>query len=84
LQRAGRQFEVLTVKRGLDVVDGDVARRHGVRVEPDTHGVGLVAGQTHLGHAVDGRQAFDEVALGVVRQLQPVKRRRRQRQEQDR
>ncbi|MND99569.1 hypothetical protein D3C80_919560 [compost metagenome] len=72
LQRAGRQFDVLAVQRVLDVGDRQAPRRHGPGVQPDAHGVALLAEDIHLSHAGHGGEAVDQIAAGVVGQLQPV------------
>ncbi len=43
-----------------------------VAIQPDAHRIALLAADAHLRHAVDAGQAVDDVALGVVGQLQRV------------
>ena len=84
LQRPCGKFQVLAVQGGLDVGDRDAACSHGVGIQPDPHGKQLLAGDIHLSHARHRRQALDQIAVGVVRELQTVQPVRCQAQEQDR
>ena len=81
---AGRKLEVLGPECGLDVIHSHPSGGHGHWIEPDTHGVDLRTAHPHLGHARYGGEALDEIAVGVVRQLQPVQRRRGKADEHDR
>jgi hypothetical protein len=83
-QRAGGQFHVLGVQRVLDVVDRHAARGHGVGVQPDAHGVQRRAIEVGLGHAGDRRHPLDQIAVGVVGQLQGAERAGGQVQDDDR
>ncbi|MNQ56446.1 hypothetical protein D3C85_705680 [compost metagenome] len=83
-QRTGGQFDVLVAQRRLDVVDGQAARGHGGGVQPDTHGVALLAEDIDLGHARHGGEAIHQIAVGIVRQLQTIHRRGTQEHDHDR
>ena len=84
LELAGGQFDVLGGQGGFDVADRQATGREGGGVQPDAHGVALLAIDLDLGHAGYGGQAVDQVAIGIVRQLKPVHRRRAQEQDHDR
>jgi hypothetical protein len=55
-----------------------------VGVQLDAHRVLLLAEDADLTDAGDGGEALDQVALGVVRQLQPVEARRAEEEDHDR
>ena len=84
LKGAGGKLEVLGPERGLHVIHSHPSGGHGHWIQPDAHGVDLRAAHPHLGHAGHGGEALDQVAVGVVRKLQPVQRRRGQADEHDR
>ncbi|MNS13689.1 hypothetical protein D3C72_452880 [compost metagenome] len=84
LQRAGGQFDVLIGQGRLDVIDRQPARSHGAGVQPDTHGIALLAVDLHLSHARHGGEAIDQIAVGVVGQLQTVHGRGAQEHDDDR
>ncbi len=72
LEAACRQLDVLALERVLDVRDGEPAGRERRAVEPDAHRVALPATNAHARDAVERRQAVDDVAVGVVGQLERV------------
>src|SRR5690606_16991705 len=57
-----------------DVAHADVARGHGCAVEPDPHRVALAPADPDLRNTIEAGQAVDDVAVGIVRQLQGVHR----------
>ena len=72
-ERARGKVDVGGGDRGLDLVDPDAARRHGVRIDLYANGVLLLAEDEHLRDAVDGGDALGEIGLGIL-----VHRRQRQ------
>ena len=68
-EEAGRQFDVLALQRIGHIVDGQLARGQGVAIQPDPHRVLLAAAEAHPGHSVLGREAVDEIAVGIIGQL---------------
>src|SRR5262249_12641437 len=69
-QGAGGGLDVLGADGALDVADGEATGGDGATVEPDAHGWGALAADLDAGDAVDGGEAVDEIALGVVGELE--------------
>jgi hypothetical protein len=63
---------VLLLQRALDVLGGEAARGQRQAVQPDAHGEAPLPAQAHLRDALEVGEAVHEVALGVVRELEPV------------
>ena len=72
LDAAARQFHVLPLDRGLDVLRGQAARGERRAVDPDPHGVAPLAAEIDIGHAVDRREAVHVDALEEIAQFERV------------
>ncbi len=69
LDAAGGQFDVFGAQRGLDIGHRQPACRQRAAVEPDPHGIGLIAADPHPRDAVEHREAVHQIAAGIVGQL---------------
>lgn len=69
-QPAGRRFHVLAAQGALDVGDGQRTGGQRLPVEPDPHRGSPRAGERDARDAGDGREPVDDVALGVVGDLE--------------
>ena len=70
LEPPRRQLDVLAAQCVLDVGDGELPRRERLAVDPDPHRIAARAVDTHARHARHGREPVEQVALGVVGELE--------------
>ena len=73
-QHAGRDLDVLRLQRGDDLAGREVARGGLVRIEPDAHGVVVVAEHLDVADALEAAQRVADVQRGVVRHVELVAR----------
>ncbi len=83
LDPARGQLDVLAPQRVLDVGDRELARRERLPVDPDAHRVAAAADDADARDAGHRRHAVDDVALGVVRELEHRHRVGRERERHD-
>ena len=72
------QLHVLGADGRLHVCHREIPRRQRVAIQPDPHGIDLLAGNAHPGHPLQHREPILQVTAGVVGQLQRVHTRRHQ------
>ena len=83
LEAARGQLDVLAAQRVLDVGDRELARRERLAVDPDAHRVAAAADDADARDAGHRRQPVDDVALGVVGELEHRHRVGRERERHD-
>ena len=83
LEPARGQLDVLAPQRVLDVGDRELARRERLAVDPDSHRVAAGALDADAGDTGHRRHAVDDVALGVVREIEHRHGIRRERERHD-
>jgi hypothetical protein len=79
----GRQLDVLPPQCVLDVRDRHLSRRQRLAVEPDAHRIAATADDADAGDAGHGRQPVDDVALGIVGEVEHRHRIGRERERYD-
>ncbi len=84
LDAAARQFDVLPLDRGLDVLDGQAAGGERRPVDPDAHGEAPLAAEIDVGDARHRRQPVDVDAPQEVAELEGIEGRRGDADPQDR
>ena len=68
-QRACRRLDVFGPHGAFDVADGEAARGDGAAIKPHAHGRRALAADLDTGDAVDGGEAVDQIAFGIVGQF---------------
>src|SRR6185436_18117222 len=66
---AGGHLHVLLAHGAQDIAGGEIARRHLVRIEPETHGVIEPAEHTRLRDTADAGEAVDDLEGHIVRHV---------------